>query len=283
MQETGTAKGKIMEITFGTMFNQMTGLFALLLAGYVMNRLKLFPEQTAAAVSRLVTLVFLPALMLYTFMEECTVENLRDYGLWMLYGGIFLLVSVILALVLSGRLARGNIYLENIYKYVISFPNTGGVGTPIVLALFGTAGLFKYQLFMLLSVVTTYTWGVALLTPALSTGKWTDRLRGLCNPVCISTAAGAVLGLTGIGGHLPESIPNTLQNVGNCYAVIAMLLAGFVIGDYRIKEILGDRSVYTVSAVRLLVIPCLFLAVLRYLHAPQMLCVMTCPTPVPAE
>lgn len=76
MQETGIAKGRIMEITLEPC-NHMTELFALL-AGYVMNRFKLFPEQTAAAVSRLVTLVFLPALMLYTFMGECTVENLRD-------------------------------------------------------------------------------------------------------------------------------------------------------------------------------------------------------------
>lgn len=77
------------------------------------------------------------------------------------------------------------------------------------------------------------------------------------------------------GGHFPETLPNTLQNAGNCYTVVAMLLAGFVIGDYRIKKILGgDWSVYIITAVRLLVISCPFLAVLRYLHAPQMLCVM---------
>lgn len=265
-----------MEITFGTMFNQMTGLFALLLAGYLMNRLKLFPEQMEAVVSRLITLVFLPALMLYTFMEECTVENVREYGVWMIYGGIFLLVSLAVSLILAKCLARGNTHLENIYKYVVAFPNTGGVGTPIVLALFGTAGFFKYQIFLLLSILATYTWGIAQLMPSSFGGKWTERLRGLCNPVCIAMAAGAVLGLTGIAKYLPQAIPDTLQNVGNCYPVMAMILSGFVIGDYRVREIAGDWSVYVVTAFRLVVIPCLFLAALRFFHASQMLCVMTC-------
>lgn len=265
-----------MEITFWTMFNQMAGLFALLLLGYLLNWFHLFPEQTEAVLSKLVTLVFLPALMLHTFMEECTVENVREYGSWLLYGGILLCISLLLAVFLSKRLARGNAYLDRIYRYALAFPNTGGVGTPIILALFGTAGFFQYQLFQLLSIVATYTWGVAQLTPAPPSQKWSGHLKRLCNPTCIATVIGAFLGLTGIGAYLPDPIASTLQNVGNCNAVVAMFLAGFIIGDYHIKEILGGWQTYVLMVIRLLVFPCLYLGMLHLFHAPYMLRVMTC-------
>ncbi|MCI8417855.1 MAG: hypothetical protein HFI33_10265 [Lachnospiraceae bacterium] len=265
-----------MEITFWAMFNQMTGLFALLLIGYSMNRLGLLPEHTEEVLSRLVTKLFLPALTIYTFMEECTVENLRTYGSWVVYGTMFVGASILLAILLAKLMARKNSYLEGIYRYVLAFPNTGGVGTPVVLALFGTAGLFQYQLFQLLNGIATYGWGIVQMIPNPPARKWTDHVKNICNPVFVSTAIGAVLGLTGAIRYLPPVVPSTLQTIGGAYSVLAMLLVGFVLGDYQVKDMVNGRPFYVVSLLRLLAIPCLYLAVLRLLHAPHMLCVMTC-------
>ena len=68
-----------MAITFGMMLNQMTGLFVLLVIGYLMNRLHILPAEAETVLSRISTKLFLPSLMLFTFMEECTVENLINY------------------------------------------------------------------------------------------------------------------------------------------------------------------------------------------------------------
>lgn len=265
-----------MEITFWTMFNQMTGLFALLLIGYSMNRLGLLSEHTEEVLSRLVTQLFLPALTIYTFMEECTMENLRTYGSWIVYGTLFVGASILLAILLARFMAGKNRYLEGVYRYVLAFPNTGGVGTPVVLALFGTAGLFQYQLFQLLNSIATYGWGITQMIPNPPARTWTDHVKHICNPVFVATAIGAVLGLTGVGSYLPSVVPSTLQTIGNAYSVSAMLLVGFVLGDYRVKAMINGKTSYLVSFVRLLVIPCLYLAVLRLFHAPHMLCVMTC-------
>lgn len=265
-----------MEITFGAMLNQMLGLFALLLIGYSMNRLGLLPEHTEDVLSKLVTQLFLPALTIYTFMDQCTVENLRTYGTWVLYGTMFMLASMLLAILLARLMAGKNTYLEGIYRYALAFPNTGGVGTPVVLALFGTAGLFQYQLYQLLNGIATYGWGIAQMIPNPPARRWTDHLKNICTPVFISTLIGAVLGLTGAARYLPSVIPSTLQSIGGAYSVLAMLLVGFVLGDYKVKEMISGRPFYLVSFLRLLVIPCLYLAVLHLLHAPQMLCVMTC-------
>ena len=267
-----------MEIAFWTMFNQITGLFALLLIGYYMNRTGMLPRETEQVLSRLVTQLLLPALMLHTFMEECTLENLQTYGIWIVYGAVFLGVSMVLAVVLSRIIAGKDVYLQGIYRYVLTFPNTGGVGTPVVLALFGTLGLFQYQLFQLFSSLATYSWGVAPMIPDAPAKKWTDHVRHFFNPAFTATLAGAVLGVTGISSHLPPVVPDTLERIGGAYAVTSMLLVGFVLGDYRIKDMIRGKSAYLMSGLRLLVIPCAYLGLLYLLHAPQTLCVLTCLT-----
>lgn len=267
-----------MEVAFFTMFNQITGLFALLLIGYYMNRSEILPREAEQVLSRLVTQLLLPALMLHTFMEECTLENLRTYGAWIIYGAIFLAVSMALALVLARILAGRDVYLRGIYRYVLTFPNTGGVGTPVVLALFGTLGLFQYQLFQLFNSVATYSWGVAPMIPDTPVEKWTDHVRRFFNPAFTATLAGALLGVTGISAHLPPVVPDTLERIGGAYAVTSMLLVGFVLGDYRIKDMIRRKSAYLISGLRLLALPCLYLGLLYLLHAPQTLCVLVCLT-----
>lgn len=267
-----------MRVAFLTMFNQITGLFALLLIGYYMNWSKILPKQTEQVLSKLATRLLLPALMLHTFMEECSLENLRTYGIWIVYGTIFGGLSVFLAILLARLLVRKDSYLQGVYRYALAFPNTGGVGTPVVLALFGTLGLFQYQLYQLFSVLGTYGWGVNQMIPNPPAKKLTDHLRNIFNPAFTATLIGAALGVTGISAHLPSVIPDTLERIGGAYAVISMLLVGFVLGDYQIKDMIRWKSAYMISVLRLLVLPCVFLVLLYLFHAPQTLCVLTCLT-----
>jgi predicted permease len=67
-----------------------------------------------------------------------------------------------------------------------------------------------------------------------------------------------------------------MGNLGGCYAVVGMLLVGFVIGDYSIREVIGDKLSYIMAVFRLMVIPGAFLLVLRLLNVPDMLCIVTC-------
>lgn len=265
-----------MAITFGMMLNQMTGLFVLLVIGYLMNRLHILPAEAETVLSRISTKLFLPSLMLFTFMEECTVENLINYGDLMLYGGAFQLTGIFLAILTAKLLAKGQSSLEGIYRYALSFPNTGGFGNPIVLALFGHAGLFQYQLYLLLNSFFCYSWGISQLMPAHHRGGLKDQLKKLLNPVLISIFLGAFLGLTGLATLVPGAIHTTLENLGNCFSIVSLILTGFVIGDYRIMELVRGKKTYWMAAFRLVLIPGAFLLVLRALQLPEMLCIWTC-------
>ena len=104
-------------------------------------------------------------------------------------------------------------------------------------------------------------------------GGWRKRLGNLCNPVFESMFLGMVLGLTGLSEYLPKLVDTTLTNLGNCYSVVSLLLVGFVLGDYKIKELIGNRMVYVFTALRLVVLPGMFLVVLKLLGVPQIISV----------
>lgn len=265
-----------MEVTFEMVFSQMVGLFTLLLIGYWMNRSSKFSKEVENVLAQLSTKIFLPTLLFYTFLEECTLENLMKYRSWILYGTLFTLICILMAILLARPMAKGEAYIEKVYRYALVFPNVGGFAMPIIMVLWGGEVFFQYQLFMLPVNVFCCSWGITQLMPDGQQKGVHERLRNFYNPVFISTLLGMFLGVTGIKEYLPEFLHNTSQNLSNCYTPVTLISTGFVIGNYHLKEILANRMSYVIAALRLLIIPGTFLFALRLLHAPEMLCVIAC-------
>jgi predicted permease len=258
------------------MLNQMAGLFVLLVTGFLLNRLHILSKEAEGVLSKVAAKVLLPAFMLYTFMEECTVANLAEHGNLVLFGGVFQVTGIFAAILLAKWLGKGDPFLSGVYRYALGFPNIGGFGFPTVLALFGQFGLFQYQLFMLVNHFLCYAWGVGQMQPAHERGGWREAMKKLFNPVVIGLLIGMVLGLSGLVSFVPSGIRATVQNLGNCFSPMSLLLTGFVIGDYRFSDILKEKRTYIIALLRLILIPGAFLVVLRILHVPDMICVLTC-------
>ena len=60
-------------------------------------------------------------------------------------------------------------------------------------------------------------------------------------------------------------ILKALDNAGNCQGPVAMVLAGFVIGGYNLKELIVNKKVYIVTLFRLVIIPAVIMILLKLL------------------
>ena len=107
--------------------------------------------------------------------------------------------------------------------------------------------------------------GIAILIPKKEEKQ--NPLKSLMNPVFFSIVIGAVLGLTGATNLLPGFIQSTLSGLGNCMGPIAMVLTGFVIGNYPFRQLLNKPKVYIASFLRLFLFPALFILLLKLLGA----------------
>lgn len=255
-----------MTTVFLATLSPMLVLLLCMITGFVLNKKKLCPENTATVLSRLETYVLCPALVLHTFCKYCTRASLAQQYRLILYCLLTVAVAMGLAYLLSPLFAEKG-YTRRIYQYALTFANFSFMGNAIVPAVLGEEMLYAYMLFSLPLNIGVYTWGIAILIPRQSSGG--SVLKSLINPVFLSVLLGAALGLTGLGARLPDFVSGTLSSLGACMGPIAMVLTGFVIGNYRLRELLSNKKVYIATALRLLVLPVAFLLLLKALGADR--------------
>lgn len=245
--------------TFQATLSPMLMMFFCILVGYLLARGKVLPGDTETVLSKLESWVFLPALILNTFMEYCTPATIRAYGGLMATSVLLMAAAILIATVLSGAFVREG-YQRGVYKYALAFGNFGFMGNAIVPAIVGEAALYPYLLFTLPLQVGAYTWGMGVLIPRdkQTGGRW----KKLVNPVVISMLLGAVIGLGGLGRFMPGFAVTALKNLGGCMGPVAMLLTGVVVARYDFSALLKNRKVYVAAALRLLVLPGLYTAAL---------------------
>lgn len=82
-----------------------------------------------------------------------------------------------------------------------------------------------------------------------------------------AVAIGAVLGLTGTSAYVPAFVTNTLSALGSSMGPIAMVLTGFLIGNYSFKRLLSNKKIYIAAVLRLFILPALFVFLLKFLGA----------------
>lgn len=237
--------------------NPMLVMFMCMLIGYILNRKKLLAENSATILSRLETLVLVPALSLTTFMNNCTAESLSKNATLLIFS-VGILFAAIAIGCLTSRFFVPEGYQRNIYRYALTFGNSAFMGNAIVPMILGQEALYYYMLFTLPISIAIYTWGMVMLAPR-NDGK-SNPLLNLLNPVVIATAIGMFLGLTGLSKYVPEFVTTTAGNLGACMGPVAMLLTGFIIGNYDLKKLLTDKKVYIATVLRLFIFPAILIA-----------------------
>ncbi len=264
-----------MEIFTATL-NQMLILFLFLALGFLLNRKLIIPVTSSTVLSKLETYLFVPCLIFSVFYKYCTVENFRAKWSYMLYGLIIMAVSLMIALPLARIFAKED-YLKRIYTYSFAVANFSFMGNAVVLGMFGEVVLFDYMIFTLPLNMYVYSIGTATLKPA---GKEKITVKAFINPIFIALVMGAVFGLTAL--PLPRFLTSAINSAGNCMSPLAMLLTGFVVGNFSIKQLINDKKVYIASVIRLIVLPTLFiLAFIALKTDKEIVRVALCATAMP--
>lgn len=251
--------------TFFATLSPMLVMFLCMIIGFAANKMKLAPENTATVLSKLENYFFVPALIINTFMKYCTIESVTTEYKLILYCGAALIIALIVSLSLSKVFAGNDAYKRNIYKYALAFGNFSFMGNAIVPAIMGEEMLYNYMLYILPLNVAVYTWGVMILIPKdKNTG---GAIKNLLNPIFVSILIGAFLGLSGLANSVPGFIKSTISNCSACMGPLAMILTGFVIGNYSISGLLKNKKVYIATFLRLLVLPSIFILLLHFMGA----------------
>ncbi len=256
---------------FTSALEQMAFLFLLIALGYLLRKLKAIPDNSASVLSKLENNVFIPALMFGTFAGGFTLSKISSAWQYLLGGAVVVSVSIPIAIVAS-RLCSKDDYIRKIYTYGLSFSNFGFMGNAVVKAIFPE--VFPDYLILVLPLwAAIYVYGVpSLLIPSENgKGNILSRLKAFLNPMFISMAIGMVIGIASV--RLPSFFTSAVDTLGDCMSPVAMVLTGITVAEIDLKKALSDLSIYAVSAVRLIIIPLIFIAALTFIPIPMPLAI----------
>lgn len=250
-----------MEIFISTL-NQMLFLFTCILIGFYLKKKNLLPESAGTTISKVENLVIIPSLLIKSFSNNCTISSLKANMDLVVYGLIFVLLQVAIAFVLT-PLFKPSAKDKGIFLYSLCVVNFSFMGNSLILNLFGDEMLFKYLMFTIPLNILTFSIGYVWLTA----GAEKFSIKKLINPVVISMLIGIVIGLSGL--KLPVFINNSLNSLSGCFAPLAMLLTGIVIGGYDIKKLLSIKKVYILTLIRCVLIPLIMLSIVKFIGLDQ--------------
>lgn len=252
---------------FLSTLNQIAFLFGFIIIGYLLAKLKILPESSAMVLSKLENTIFIPALVMGTFIENFTVEKINAMSELLYISFIIAFIAILFAILVS-RFVTNDKYIQKIYTYGLSFSNFGFMGNAVVMSLFPNI-FFEYLIFTLPLWILIYLWGVPRLLIADSGKKQTfvQSIKSFVNPMFIAMLIGMVIGLLNV--TVPKSVMSLINVSGDCMSPIAMILTGVVVSTISLRKTFTNIRIYIISLVRLVVIPAIFIAVASFFEMQE--------------
>ncbi|MBR3691378.1 MAG: AEC family transporter [Clostridia bacterium] len=252
---------------FLSTLGQMAQLALFICIGFVLVRAKILPASGAGLLSRMENWIFVPALILGTFMKNFTPARLSTAWQYLLCGTAVTLFGLVAALLLAPCCTK-DAYIRKLYTYGLTFSNFGFMGNAVVLALF--PDLFAdYLIFVIPLWILIYGWAVPVLLIPQGSGEKTlrARLKPFVNPMFIAMLAGMILGLTGL--PIPAFFSSACDALGACMSPVAMLLTGMTVAATDLRAVFRNKSIYAVTGLRLLLLPLVAILLLMLLPLPE--------------
>lgn len=252
-----------------TTLNQMTFLFLLIIIGFILAKLNVVPGNTESALSKLENFLFIPALVMGTFMKYFSPEKLIQAKELLIGSFVIEIIVIVVSFFFAKLLSKEN-YLRNILLYGLCFSNFAFMGNAIVSALFPEIFL-EYLLFTMVLWMGIYVWGAPALLMGGSGEKIPPKqiIKNILNPMFIGMIIGMVTGLTEI--KMPAFLDNLVTSLGNCMSPIAMLLTGMTIARRPILETIKDKSIYFTTILRLIIYPLAFIVIAKFVPMSETL------------
>ena len=241
-----------MATVFKGLLDPILYMIFFLAAGFVLRKLRVLPENAAMVLSKLESNLIIPAMILNTFIRNCSWQSIVSAYPAMLLSAALEMLLIIVSRPMSGWFSKDR-YYRNLYRYELIYPNTGFFGYALVQAVFGTEVLYHFMLYLLPVTVGCYTLGVSLLTPAGSDAR--SQWKRLMNPSMLSIAGGIVLGLAGFGKIMPAFLSDALSAGAGMFSPLAMLLTGITVGGFALKDLFGQGKTYLMILFRMIIFP----------------------------
>jgi predicted permease len=241
-------------------------IFMLIALGAVLRRAKWLTAEADASLLKLVVNFLFPALIFENVLGNTALRQPGNLLMAPLVGfattafGIWLAYHTGRALGLrQGEGLRTFAFCTGIYNY-------GYIPIPLMAALFGGGSLGVLLVYTVGCEAAIWTVGILMLSGLSLREGW----RKLLNPPVFALVAAVIINLLDLGHWIPAVAGTVLKMSAGCAIPLGLILIGATLMEFfaRPRELFDPRVTTASSALRLGVLPVLFLLLAKFLPCP---------------
>lgn len=242
-------------------FQTMLKLFLLLILGFVLFKCHIFDEYTNKKISALIVNVASPMLIISSIAG---VEGSNKSIVFLMIGaGILMYIGFIILGKIINRIFPFPKKDWPVYECMVVFANTGFMGYPVLLDVFGQEAVFYASLIHMAFNFFVYTYAIMCLTKG-DDSEFKLNFKQLLTPGIILIFVGIFIYLFDI--QLPSVLMDTINSVGSLTAPLSMMMIGSSLAVYPIKNSFTDWRSYVFAFVRLMIVPFVTMLICRLIH-----------------
>ena len=242
-------------------FQTMLKLFLLIVLGFVLFNCHIFDEYTNKKISALIVNVASPMLIISSIAG---VEGSNKSIVFLMIGaGILMYIGFIILGKIINRIFPFPKKDWPVYECMVVFANTGFMGYPVLLDVFGQEAVFYASLIHMAFNFFVYTYAIMCLTKG-DDSEFKLNFKQLLTPGIILIFVGIFIYLFDI--QLPSVLMDTINSVGSLTAPLSMMMIGSSLAVYPIKDSFTDWRSYVFAFVRLMIVPFVTMIMCRLLH-----------------
>lgn len=251
---------------FAVVAMEMLAIAVPVVMGFVAHKLGLMGQKVDTSLSELVLHIALPCLLIGAVGTGGELPSVSETMGLLGYSTVAYVLAWVLA-TLAPRIigAKGN--LRGAYGFMIMFGNVGFIGYPVLSAILGPEAVVYAAIANIPNAILIFSVGIIMVSG--KAGNPRDMLLSLVNPTFFASLVMLALVLFGI---------NNLGFIGQGCAIVgelttpaALLVSGSTLAKYAPAEMLSNWRAYVASALRLVGVPLVVLAVLGPLMPTGML------------
>ena len=233
---------------------QILQMFLLAAIGYALFKTGKISREGSKALGNILIYLALPAVIINGFLVERTPEHITGILCSAAAAAVLLLLSILIS--------RFVFRWDAIAAFAGAFSNPGFFGVPLIIASVGQGAVFYVACFIAFLNIGQWTYGVSILNgQPIRQGFQPKKL--IRAPFIIAILIGLCLFFTQL--PLPAVIRGTLSSVAALNTPLAMFTVGIYLAQTDLGSMLRRKSLYLVSAIRLLAVPAVSLLLLALL------------------
>jgi len=244
-------------INSGDLFFSVLVLFILIVPGFLLRKFKLAGDDLPRGLSNIILYGSQPALIVVSFVRP------YDPGVMKTAIGVlifsFILHGIFFGISLLFFRNAGEAQ-RRVYRFGSIFANSGYMGIPLVMALFGSEAAI-YPSFYIIGF-NFYCWSVGCLIYSGDKSYISPRKMFL-NPATIPTYIGLLFFLLPIDTYVPTVIVDALDLLRGLIAPLSMMLVGMRLADMKLKGAFKDIHLYAALFLKLLLFPAIAWGVVK--------------------